>query len=581
MNKKASVIFAIFFMFVIGVFSQDLKFKDSTANAGLSLIDNLGGHGTATGDINNDGWVDFIISNSYNPQFVYINQKDGTFSLKKISSNLLTHQTLLADVDNDGDLDLVFSNAGDGEHNRLYINDGKGNFSYKTSPINNSEGGTRGITSSDFNNDGLLDIYTVNFKYPNQLFINQGNASFIEKAESWGARDYEANKSGSQGVVSADINNDGLQDIFISKYKYNTSIDQKPILFINHGTYFVNEAEERHIYSVNLNGATFVDLDNDGDLDLILAKQKSNTYLTIYKNNNGYFQDMTNILKIPLIHKELFSIIAGDLNNDGLQDILVVGWYSNNKVYINKGNWNFVSVSTGIEDYYRNGRSGSLFDYDNDGDLDVLITGYAEHTKLYENLLNNDNKAIEMEVYAPNGQKAPYGTKILLYKNSFVIGKPWQTKYLISTQGYLSQISTRTHFGIGKEQNLSLKIIYNTGEEKYLFNVVPGSIFNVGNIPEINVINSRRVFDRGFLIRKKTDVIDISIPSNVSIKKIYVYRKQKGDSNENYEKVGEFSGDTNQLVVSAEDKDYNYAIFYTTEDSVSFVTFFDINRSNE
>ncbi len=572
---KRNIILTVLFSLLLSlsVQSQELKFKDITAQAGLSVVDRLGGHGTACGDLNNDGWIDFVITNSYNPQFVYINQKNGKFSLTKIENHYLSHQALLVDVDNDGDLDFVIANAGNGEPSKLYLNNGSGQFTFKNSALKTSPGGTRGTTASDFNKDGYLDLYTVNFLFPNQLFINHEGNYFSEEAENWDIQDKETNKAGSQGVVSVDINNDKLPDIFVCKYKYNTTINQKPLLYINHGTYFINEVQKRNINIENLNGATFADLDNDGDLDLILAKQSSNDYLTIYKNNHGYFQNMTNVLKIPLIHKPIFSIITADLNNDGLEDIFVVGWYSTNRLFINKGNWHFESINASIEDYYMNGRSGSFIDYDNDGDLDILITGYIEHTRLYENLYSGNNKSIQLDIFAPNGQKSPFDSIVYLYKNSYAYGTPWQTKHLISTQGYLSQPSTRMHFGVAQEKNLSCKIEYNTGEVKYLFNIQPEAILSVGNVPDIQISNTEKIYDRGFLIKRVIDKIDISITATQPVNKIYVFRKRTDEDSSNYKFIKEFNGNTNSLLIESDENSYDYAIYYTTESSQSFVKF--------
>jgi len=582
--KKQVYIYLIlcFYFFSFNLFSEELKFKDITLEAGLSLVDRLGGHGTAVGDINNDGWPDFIVGNSYNPEFIYINNKNGTFSLNMIENNSLTHQVLLVDVDNDGDLDLIISNSEVDEPNKLYINNGNGHFTFKESQLDISKGNTRGITASDFNKNGWLDLYAVNFIFPNQLFINQGNCEFIEEAENRNCQDASPSKAGSQGVISVDVNNDDLPDIFISKYKYDTEEDQKVLFYINQGNRFIDRAQNLGINVKNTNGATFTDLDNDGDLDLVISKQESNPYLTIYKNNNGVFVDKTNVLEIPLINKSIFSIIPGDVNNDGLEDLLVVGWYSENIMIINQGNWKFKVVNCGVENFLKNGRSASFIDYDNDGDLDVLITGYIQHTFLYQNQLDNDNKSIEVSLTSPNGQKSPYGTKLTLYSNSFTNGIPWQTKILISTQAYLSQQSSRIHFGTGKEENLSLIVKYPTGEEKHLFNLKPCAKINMENVPGINIVNYFRTWDRGLFLKQLIDYFEISIPYNIEVKKIFILRKDKDSSDTSYEIVKEIDGNSDKIIVKAENKNYKYAIYYIQENnSQSFVTFLDIENINE
>jgi hypothetical protein len=230
------------------------SFSDVTAAAGVGR--EFGpALGVATADFNGDGWIDIYVANDGMPNQLWINRRDGTFT----NTALLAGAALgadgeakgsmgvdAADFDHDGDEDLFITELAREGHD-LYVNDGTGVFEERAAAA-----GIRlpslpytgfGAAWFDFDNDGWLDILTVNgavrhsaealtrketfsLQQPKQLFRNLGNGQFADVTSQAGAvlKDPEV----SRGAAFGDIDNDGDTDVVVAN-------DSGPIrLLINH-----------------------------------------------------------------------------------------------------------------------------------------------------------------------------------------------------------------------------------------------------------------------------------------------------------------------------------------------------------
>ena len=214
-------------------------FTDVTEAAGISKADGAG-LGVATGDYNGDGWPDIYVANDATPNQLWINHHDGTF----VDEGLLSGAALNAsgnpegsmgiasgDFDNDGDEDLFVTNIV-GETFALYVNDGRGNFEDARTRVGLATPTAAftgfGTDWFDYDNDGLLDLFVANgavnvieaqrgqplpFKMRNQLFHNIGGR--FQETSAQGGPAFERAEIG-RGAAFGDIDNDGDVDIVVT-----------------------------------------------------------------------------------------------------------------------------------------------------------------------------------------------------------------------------------------------------------------------------------------------------------------------------------------------------------------------------
>ncbi len=180
--------------------------------SGSIVNDGKFGRGCAVGDYNNDGWPDvFVACYSGQNDLLYSNNGNGTFTLTNgviPVDNAHGSGGSFGDYDNDGWLDLFVTN--NSSNNRLYHNNGNGTFSIANSSLPNNETGSYsfGSTWLDYDNDGKLDLYVVNWG-PNFMYKNNGGGSFTRITD-------EIISESSYGISASysDINLDGKLEVF-------------------------------------------------------------------------------------------------------------------------------------------------------------------------------------------------------------------------------------------------------------------------------------------------------------------------------------------------------------------------------
>ncbi len=241
----------------------------------------------------------------------------------------------------------------------------------------------------DYDRDGDLDLFMSTRSGPNKFFVNQGNATFLEDAQTV-KLDFRGD---SGGASAADFNNDGWIDLLV------TNADSADILYKNiNGMYFQNITSSAGFSQTETqkgSSASWGDYDNDGFLDLYIANHKSiygansNTDDFLYLNNgNETFTDVTYLLGSFI---NGYGFIGGwtDYDNDGDLDIFLIndctsiGGFALNvptRVFRNDGgtdplNWNFTEVSAAVgANHCRNGMGLATGDYNRDGWLDYFYT---------------------------------------------------------------------------------------------------------------------------------------------------------------------------------------------------------------
>ncbi|EDP71355.1 ASPIC/UnbV domain protein [Flavobacteriales bacterium ALC-1] len=246
-----------------------------------------------------------------------------------------------------------------------------------------------GVSVGDINNDGLIDVFFTGNQVKNKLYLNKGNLKFDDITEIAGVGGDERWYTGS---TMADVNGDGYLDIYCSVA--GLASERRNQLYINNqdGTF----KEMGMVFGVddaaNSTQGTFFDYDNDGDLDLYVANYplaNVNTPNHIYKSRMNTVSDQesdklyrndgdrfTNVSDISGVKSYGFSLgaTAGDLNNDGLQDLYISSDYSiPDYMYINNGDGTFKNVfkeATNHTSFY--GMGVDIADVNNDGFLDIF-----------------------------------------------------------------------------------------------------------------------------------------------------------------------------------------------------------------
>ena len=301
----------------------DGTFSDQTNTVGL--FNDEWGSSAVFFDMDNDGWLDLYVTNYVEfitdknpwcgdhqsgkraycdpdifkgvPDKLFQNMGNGTFQDISKEAGISNQQgkglgVVPGDIDGDGDLDLYVAN--DKVMNHLYINDGQGEFSEDAlfAGVGYNENGRAeagmGVDFSDVNQDGWLDLFVTNFSgESNTLYINDRSGSFVDQTFLAGLGQPSLNYLGF-GTKFIDFNYDGYQDIFVANghvidniqhFNKGYSHAQKKQIFIGDGSASFTEVSSAEIGDAKTpsvgRGAAFGDLDNDGDIDIVIS------------NNNG------------------------------------------------------------------------------------------------------------------------------------------------------------------------------------------------------------------------------------------------------------------------------------------------------
>jgi penicillin G amidase len=289
-----------------------------------------------------------------------------------------------ADFDNDGDLDQFVGFRG--RPNRLYRQD-HGRFEDVAAAVGLADTiETRVAAWGDFDGDGQVDLY-VGFAggVPNKLYRNEGNGRhFTDVAPALAFRLVGVSRQTSW----IDYDNDGDLDLFVAFR------DQPNRLFRNDTGRFTDVTVESGVGDPRKTvGAVWFDVDADGDLDLFVANQNGDTN-GLFRNDGGRFTDVAREwgVEAPRASEEFGGVGAAvaDYDGDGFLDLFVAN-YGPSALYRNDGGKRFVDVTkeTGLF-FAQHATTPSWGDYDNDGRPDLYVAGFlATETDYPDHLFHN------------------------------------------------------------------------------------------------------------------------------------------------------------------------------------------------
>ncbi|MBN4072557.1 VCBS repeat-containing protein [Crocinitomix catalasitica] len=262
-----------------------------------------------------------------------------------------------------------------------------------------------GVAVGDLNNDGLCDIYFTGNQVQDRLYLNKGDMVFEDITDDAIGNDISM-KGWHTGVTMADVNQDGLLDIFISRSGLDTDGEKlRNFLFINLGDMKFGESGIQYGLTSEraTNQSAFFDMDNDGDLDLYCMNKpydKGEVNIEVdldtfpysdqlFENRDGYFVEIS---KEAGIQNEGYGLglAISDLNGDGYQDIYISNDYiTPDFMYINQGDGTFVDeVNDRTNHTSQYAMGNDIADFNNDGLVDIMVADMVseDHIRSKKNM---------------------------------------------------------------------------------------------------------------------------------------------------------------------------------------------------
>ncbi|SMG11239.1 Repeat domain-containing protein [Marivirga sericea] len=411
-------------------------------------------------DFNNDGWDDLWVNSKSTDQVNYLYQNvDGVLSEFQgtgqfFNEKAKTVTTVWGDINNDGYPDPFVVNATE-KGSMLYLNYGNGNFE----PLTNSgiyvhPKYFHGASFADFDNDGFLDLLITNFFQTefHQLYRNNGDMSFTLLNDNAIA----TVSARATAPVLADYNNDGLVDVFIPNGN-----NEANSLFKNLGNFTFEKVSESGLENELKNsvGASWGDFDRDGDFDLFVTNS-SDQFNDLYLNNGDdtFTRDSQSLLSNQKGHSH--GAIWKDVENDGDLDLLVNNDQGRNFLYINDGTGDFYqNVDETISGDIGNAYGVATSDYNNDGAADFFISTHGNQANRLFCNQNNSNHWIQIKLVGNKSNKKGIGAVVKVKS-----GGQWQMQQVQPISGFGSQHSLTQTFGLGNNSQAdSVQIVWPSG----------------------------------------------------------------------------------------------------------------------
>jgi ASPIC and UnbV/Ig-like domain CHU_C associated/FG-GAP-like repeat len=443
---------------------SQLKFKSATSL--LSPVEFFSGSVVGIADMDGDGHDDIVrLQSSRDLSIEYQTGPGKPFkhrSLGQIASYEFWNVSI-ADINQDGWNDMVFT-ANENIGYIYYSKQSGDSINYQIQALSGSSGAyAQGANLADINNDGWLDYFLCSDLGENKIWANDGKGNIAGDPVSW--IDFKSippsDNSGNYGSIWSDLDNDGDLDLYVAKCKAGVTDPKDPrrvnTFFKNTNGSFTESAAAAGLALGDQSWTAVAgDSDNDGDLDLFIVNHFTPSNLMI-NDGKGNFKDA---FAESGINYSSFGIQAAwvDLDNDGWLDLILSG--SAHQIYRNKGQNKFELFNTAdfglapIESF-------SIGDLNQDGKMDIYasysqVVNAASHRSdaLWLNDINNVNHYLNVRLTGVNSNKSAVGAKLILVTNGLR-----QTREIYAGLSYGISSSLTQHFGIGTTTKIDSLII--------------------------------------------------------------------------------------------------------------------------
>jgi len=437
-------------------------FEDVTRASGL---DGSGwGQGACVGDYDNDGREDLYVT-YFGQNRLYRNLGGGRFEDVTARAGLGSQRTrwgagcAFLDYDRDGRLDIFAANYIDldlktaplpesglcrykgvmvacgppglpGGKNVLYRNLGDGRFedvSERAGILNANGTYGLGVSTLDFNDDGWVDVYVANDSNPSALYLNRRDGTFEDVGVLAGcAFSQDGKPQAGMGIGIGDYDRSGTMDIFKTNFAGDTAT-----LYSNSGDGFCDDRTFASGVGINTRwlgwGTGFVDLDNDGWLDLFLT--------------NGHVYPEVERLETE------------------------AGYKQRKVVYLNLGNGRFEDVTERLgapATTPKAGRGTAFGDYDNDGDVDIVVNNVHDTPDLFRLDTRRPHHWLLVKLVGRRSNRSAIGARLRCVAGGVVL-----VEEVRGGGSYISQNDLRVHFGLGDSPRVErLEVRWPNGQEE-------------------------------------------------------------------------------------------------------------------
>lgn len=446
------------------------------ANGKLNNANFHSGVAMTVADWNNDGLDDIIRMDNGYDVYVEVQRPNQTFQTVALGnfgpfsgSNGSAWAMVVADIDKNGYKDVVAGGYGPALKVLKTNNSGTGGT---ITNIPSSNFFVQNMTFADFNNDGWVDLFACDDNNMSKIFMN--NNGTLTLSNSVINFDVTAtDDSGNYGSVWTDYDNDGDLDLYIAKCRQGVSNPNDGrrinVLFRNNGNGTYTEAAA----AANLNvgwqtwTASFGDIDNDGDFDVLLTNHDHESQ--IFENDgNGVFTDISATAGVSTAGITPIQSVMTDFDNDGWLDLFITG--AGHRLYRNNGNKTF-SLVTGL---FNNASmlTFAVGDLNHDGFPD-MYSGYGQiyttptttDDVIWLNQGNN-NHFFVADLQGTVSNPDAIGARAWIYG-------PWgvQTREVRSGESYGTVNASMLHFGLGMHTQIdSLVILWPSGIRQTVIN---------------------------------------------------------------------------------------------------------------